>query len=86
MVEGGTPAHRTRPAGSEPVPAPGRERILPAGPRPRATVLVVDDDDAIRDFLRSALEYEGLRRARAGDGLAPSPCASATPSTSSCSI
>jgi DNA-binding response OmpR family regulator len=32
-------------------------------------VLVVDDDDAIRDFLRSALEYEGYAVLAAGDGV-----------------
>ena len=69
MVEGGTPTHRTRPTRSEPLAAPGGERKQPAGPRLRATVLVVDDDDAIRDFLRSALEYEGYAVLAAGDGL-----------------
>lgn len=38
------------------------------GPRPYPTVLVVDDEDAIRDFLRSALESEGYRVVAAGDG------------------
>jgi CheY-like chemotaxis protein len=33
------------------------------------TVLVVDDEDAIRDFLRSALEAEGYVVLAAGDGI-----------------
>jgi DNA-binding response OmpR family regulator len=32
-------------------------------------VLVIDDEDAIRDFLRSALEAEGYDVLTAGDGL-----------------
>jgi CheY-like chemotaxis protein len=47
----------------------GDERRQPAGQRTSATVLVVDDDDAIRDFLRSALESEGYAVLAAGDGL-----------------
>jgi len=34
------------------------------------TILVVDDEDAIRDFLRSALEAEGYRVLAADDGEA----------------
>ena len=45
---------------------------LEDGPRPLSdapTVLVIDDEDAIRDFLRSALEAEGYAVLTAGDGL-----------------
>ncbi|HVG95515.1 MAG TPA: response regulator [Chloroflexota bacterium] len=59
MLEGGPPAHRLSPARTAPA----------AGARAGATVLVVDDDDAIRDFLRSALECEGYGVLAAGDGL-----------------
>ena len=34
-----------------------------------ASVLVVDDEDAIRDFLRSALEAEGYLVTQAADGV-----------------
>jgi CheY-like chemotaxis protein len=59
MLEGRPPAHQLSSARTAPA----------AGARARATVLVVDDDDAIRDFLRSALECEGYGVLAAGDGL-----------------
>jgi DNA-binding response OmpR family regulator len=67
MLEGGTPAHR--PERSRAVPAAAAERQPTAGERARGTVLVVDDDNAIRDFLRSALESEGYAVLAAGDGI-----------------
>jgi two-component system response regulator MprA len=36
---------------------------------PRASILVVDDDDDVRDAIRSALADEGYEVACAGDGL-----------------
>jgi two-component system response regulator MprA len=47
----------------------------------RGAVLVVDDDEAIRDRVRDALEFEGYRVVTAPDGAAalaalegPAPC------------
>jgi CheY-like chemotaxis protein len=67
MLEGIAPASRPQPGRS--VTVAGDERRQPAGQGTSATVLVVDDDDAIRDFLRSALESEGYAVLAAGDGL-----------------
>jgi DNA-binding response OmpR family regulator len=66
MGQAGSAGHRPEPARAV---SAGGERRQPAGARPRATVLVVDDDDAIRDFLRSALESEGYAVLAAGDGM-----------------
>ena len=62
---------------------------LEDGPRPLSdapTVLVIDDEDAIRDFLRSALEAEGYDVLTAGDGLDALALCERYVSTSSCSI
>ncbi|MDQ3701343.1 MAG: response regulator [Chloroflexota bacterium] len=50
---------------SEPRTAQVPANLLPATP----TVLVVDDEHAIRDFLRAALEVEGYNVLVAEDGL-----------------
>jgi DNA-binding NtrC family response regulator len=41
-----------------------------ATPAPRAAILVVDDDAAMRDYLREELEHEGFRVEVAGSGRA----------------
>jgi DNA-binding response OmpR family regulator len=46
--------------------APGASRQKEVAP---PSVLIVDDEDAIRDFLRSALEAEGYVVFAAGDGI-----------------
>ena len=50
------------------VEAPGRPSW--AVPQSGPTVLIVDDEDGIRDFLRSAFEAEGYTVLAAADGLA----------------
>jgi DNA-binding response OmpR family regulator len=67
MREAGTPAHR--PEAARTVPEVGGERRQLGDAPAKATVLVVDDDNAIRDFLRSALESEGYAVLAAGDGV-----------------
>jgi DNA-binding response OmpR family regulator len=41
----------------------------PPAPRRGASVLIVDDENTIRDFLRSAFEAEGYTVLAAGDGI-----------------
>jgi PAS domain S-box-containing protein len=56
--------------GTHPVPATEDPAVLPgeAAPVPRATVLVIDDDPAIRDVVTRALIADGLRAVVAADG------------------
>jgi PAS domain S-box-containing protein len=57
------PAHLTAPA--EPSPAPAATGRGAAGP---ATVLVIDDDPAVRDLMSRFVAKEGIRAATAADG------------------
>jgi PAS domain S-box-containing protein len=49
-------------------PAPAPSEALDAGPAGAATVLVIDDDPAVHDFMARSLTAEGVRVATAADG------------------
>ncbi len=59
-----------REAGDAPAPAPTDAAIKPTPPLESATVLLVDDDDAVRSVVRAGLEMRGFRVMDASSGEA----------------
>ena len=64
------PASPVQPPSTLPPPAAPRPARRHARGRARAVILVVDDDAAMRDYLREELEHEGFRVEVAGSGRA----------------
>ena len=58
------------PVASEELPEPVAETSAEPSPMQRGTVLVVEDEDAVRDMLLQALERHGYRVIGAADGVA----------------